>query len=162
MRHVVNGKRNRGRQGRSKPSNQRNQSYDSSGPDGKVRGTANQVFEKYQGLARDAHTAGDRVSAENYSQHAEHYFRIINTMAQNDRNRQQANGSPEAGAVSGRGNGGGRGQPDPSHRGGARNKPEAVIDQPEVKTAAPHKAETEPPRGNGDASGDAAPEAAKT
>ena len=137
MRNVVNGKRNRGRQGRSKPSNSRNQSYDSSGPDGKVRGTANQVFEKYQALARDAQVADDRVGAENYSQHAEHYFRIMNTMAQNDRNRQQASGAPEAGAANGQGNanGNGRGQSDHARRGRARNKPEAVTDKP---GGAPH------------------------
>lgn len=55
----------------------RHQNYDSSGPDVRIRGNAFQVYEKYQALARDAHTAGDRVAAENYLQHAEHYYRII-------------------------------------------------------------------------------------
>ena len=53
-------------------------SYDSNGPDGKVRGTAQQVLEKYQALGRDATSAGDRVSAEAYFQFAEHYYRLVN------------------------------------------------------------------------------------
>ena len=51
--------------------------YDSSGPDIKIRGTAQHIAEKYAALARDAQSAGDRVMAENYLQHAEHYNRII-------------------------------------------------------------------------------------
>jgi hypothetical protein len=51
--------------------------YDSSGPDVKIRGTAQHIAEKYAALARDAQSAGDRVMAENYLQHAEHYNRII-------------------------------------------------------------------------------------
>jgi len=55
----------------------RHQSFDSNCGDLRVRGNAWQVYEKYQNLARDATSSGDRVSAENYLQHAEHYFRII-------------------------------------------------------------------------------------
>lgn len=51
--------------------------YDSSGPDVKIRGTAQTIAEKYMALARDAMSSGDRVMAENYLQHAEHYNRII-------------------------------------------------------------------------------------
>ncbi|OHV82012.1 DUF4167 domain-containing protein [Rhizobium sp. LCM 4573] len=51
--------------------------YDSSGPDLKIRGTAQHIAEKYSALARDAQSSGDRVMAENYLQHAEHYNRII-------------------------------------------------------------------------------------
>lgn len=51
--------------------------YDSNGPDVKVRGSAQQVAEKYVQLSRDAQSAGDRVMAENYMQHAEHYYRIL-------------------------------------------------------------------------------------
>src|SRR5471030_709791 len=54
-------------------------SYESNGPDVKIRGNAHHVAEKYLQLARDAHTGGDPVSAENYLQHAEHYFRLIAT-----------------------------------------------------------------------------------
>jgi hypothetical protein len=52
-------------------------SYESNGPDVKVRGTAQHIAEKYMTLARDAQSSGDRVMAENYLQHAEHYNRII-------------------------------------------------------------------------------------
>lgn len=55
----------------------RHQTFDSNGPDVRVRGNAWQVYEKYQSLARDATSSGDRVMAENYLQHAEHYYRII-------------------------------------------------------------------------------------
>jgi hypothetical protein len=51
--------------------------YESNGPDVKIRGSAQQIAEKYANLARDAQSAGDRVMAENYLQHAEHYNRII-------------------------------------------------------------------------------------
>ncbi|GHC76103.1 hypothetical protein GCM10010136_26490 [Limoniibacter endophyticus] len=51
--------------------------YESNGPDVKIRGSAQQVAEKYMTLARDAQSSGDRVMAENYLQHAEHYNRII-------------------------------------------------------------------------------------
>lgn len=60
-----------------KGSNPLTRTYDSSGPDIKIRGTAQHVAEKYATLARDAQSAGDRVMAENYLQHAEHYNRII-------------------------------------------------------------------------------------
>lgn len=55
----------------------RHQVFDSNGPDVRIRGSAWQVYEKYQALARDAQAAGDRVKVENYLQHAEHYYRII-------------------------------------------------------------------------------------
>ncbi len=54
-----------------------NRVFDSSGPEGKVRGTPQQIIEKYQQLFRDAQLAGDRVAAENFQQHAEHYARIL-------------------------------------------------------------------------------------
>jgi hypothetical protein len=57
---------------------QRNQTYDSNGPDVRIRGNAHQVLEKYLAMARDAASQGDRISAENFYQHAEHYFRVIN------------------------------------------------------------------------------------
>ena len=68
-------KRSRGRGRRQQ--NPLNRSYDSNGPEVRVRGTASQVYEKYQSLARDAVASGDRVMAENLQQHAEHYYRII-------------------------------------------------------------------------------------
>ena len=56
---------------------QRNQSFDSNGPEGRVRGSATQVLERYLAQARDAQTAGDGVLAENLFQHAEHYYRVL-------------------------------------------------------------------------------------
>jgi hypothetical protein len=60
----------------------RNHVFDSVGPDLRIRGTAQQLFEKYLQLGRDASSSGDRVMAESYFQYAEHYFRILNAMAQ--------------------------------------------------------------------------------
>ncbi len=60
----------------------RNHVFDSSGPDVRIRGTAQQLFEKYLQLGRDATGSGDRVMAESYFQHAEHYFRILNAINQ--------------------------------------------------------------------------------
>ena len=51
--------------------------FDSSGPDVKIRGTAAHIFDRYCQLARDANASGDRIAAENYLQHAEHYYRIM-------------------------------------------------------------------------------------
>lgn len=76
MRQGQNPKRARGRGGR-RPQNQINRTMDSNGPDVKIRGTAQHIFEKYQALARDAQSSGDRIGSENYLQHAEHYFRLI-------------------------------------------------------------------------------------
>jgi len=71
-------KRSRGHRGNSRrQSGGRNFNFESSGPQGKIRGTASQVIEKYQSLGRDALTFGDRVAAENYFQHAEHYYRVM-------------------------------------------------------------------------------------
>ena len=71
--------RNRGGGGRQ-PQNT-NRAFDSNGPEGvKVRGNPQNVFEKYQQLARDANASGDRVLGENYLQHAEHYFRLLRTL----------------------------------------------------------------------------------
>lgn len=69
-------KRSRGRGRRPQQSNH-NRAFDSTGPDVKIRGTAAHVYEKYLQLARDAGSMGDRVMAENYLQHAEHYYRIV-------------------------------------------------------------------------------------
>ena len=67
----------------------RNHVFDSNGPDLRVRGTAQQLFEKYLQLGRDATSSGDRVMAEGYFQHAEHYFRILNAMNQAAQQNQQ-------------------------------------------------------------------------
>src|SRR3954454_7626098 len=67
----------------------RNHVFDSSGPDLRVRGTSQQLFEKYLQLGRDATSGGDRVTAESYFQHAEHYFRILNAINQAAQQNQQ-------------------------------------------------------------------------
>lgn len=82
MRQGANPRRSRSRSNgngnRGKQIPLRLQTFDSNGPEGRIRGNAFQVFEKYQALARDAAASGDRISAENLFQHAEHYFRIFN------------------------------------------------------------------------------------
>ncbi len=70
----------------------RNHVFDSNGPDLRIRGTAQQLFEKYLQLGRDATSGGDRVMAEGYFQHAEHYFRILNAMNQAAQQSQQNGG----------------------------------------------------------------------
>jgi Domain of unknown function (DUF4167) len=55
------------------------QTVDSNGPNVKIRGTPHQIFERYVALAPEASTSGDRVAAENLYQHAEHYFRVMNS-----------------------------------------------------------------------------------
>ena len=71
--------RSRAKNNRNRPSggNVVNRVFDSSGPEGKVRGTPQQIIDKYNQLARDAQLANDRVAAENFQQHAEHYLRML-------------------------------------------------------------------------------------
>ncbi|MDX1402847.1 MAG: DUF4167 domain-containing protein, partial [Kiloniellales bacterium] len=74
------GRRMRGRPNRNKNygAPNRNSNFESNGPDGRVRGNASQVYEKYLTLGREAVAAGDRVMAEAFYQHAEHYYRLMN------------------------------------------------------------------------------------
>ncbi|MEO1150229.1 MAG: DUF4167 domain-containing protein [Pseudomonadota bacterium] len=81
----------RGRNQRRRQGMNVNRALDSNGPDVRIRGTANQIYDKYQTLARDASSAGDRVKAENYLQHAEHYFRLIKSMQPQNTQNQNAN-----------------------------------------------------------------------
>ncbi len=78
MKHNQNNRRQRSRGNGRRYPNQRGGAFESNGPEVKVRGTAQQVLEKYQSLARDAFSSGDRILAEGYLQHAEHYYRILN------------------------------------------------------------------------------------
>ena len=71
----------------------RNHVFDSNGPDLRIRGTSQQLFEKYLQLGRDAMSSADRVMAESYFQHAEHYFRILNAMNQAAQVQGQTNGA---------------------------------------------------------------------
>jgi hypothetical protein len=83
-------KRQRGRNNGRKPHMpQRSQTFDSAGPDVRIRGNAYQVLEKYLAMARDASAAGDRIAAENFYQHAEHYYRVISANGEHNRQQQQ-------------------------------------------------------------------------
>ena len=107
MRRGNNPKRSRNPRpgGRKPPSG--NRSLESSGPEGnKVRGNASQLYERYSGLARDAHSAGDRIAAEGYLQYAEHYYRVLNAAIQ----QQRHNGANGGG--NGRASGNGQGEVD--------------------------------------------------
>lgn len=95
----------------------RNHVFDSNGPDLRIRGTSQQLFEKYLQLGRDATSSGDRVMAESYFQHAEHYFRILNAM--NQAAQAQQGGQPMA--------------PNGQHRRG--NEPQDEQDEPDQDSA---------------------------
>ena len=103
MRNGQNKHRMRGRNrgssggGGGKGHNPLTRVYESNGPDVKIRGTANHVAEKYIQLARDATASGDPVAAENYYQHAEHYFRLIAAAQEQFRQTQPYQQRPEGG-----------------------------------------------------------------
>jgi hypothetical protein len=99
MRQGSNGRRPRGRPQRKQHGGApRHGNFDSSGPEGRIRGNAHQVYEKYIGLARDATSAGDRIAAETYYQYAEHYYRIVNV-----RTDPKPNGDGQSGRRDGNG-----------------------------------------------------------
>ena len=77
MRSSKSRSRNKTNRNRSPLGNVVNRVFDSSGPEGKVRGTPQQIIDKYNQLARDAQLGNDRVAAENFQQHAEHYLRML-------------------------------------------------------------------------------------
>ena len=93
MRQNQNAKRSRGRGRRSGNSGQnsfnRNTTFESNGPEGRLRGNAQQLFEKYTSLAHDAQSAGDRVLFEANSQFADHYYRIQQSILANAEQRRQ-------------------------------------------------------------------------
>jgi hypothetical protein len=109
-----------------------NRALDSNGPDVRIRGTAQQIYDKYLALARDAQSSGDRVKAENYLQHAEHYFRVLRSVqgappvSQFDQN-QDGDLDSDQPAI------GGDRPPQPSFGGVDQIGPDAAFDeQPEV------------------------------
>lgn len=108
----------------------RNHVFDSNGPDVRIRGTAQQLFEKYLQLGRDATSSGDRVMAEGYFQHAEHYFRILNAMNQAAQQNQQPNGQYQRRQYQGGGEDGAQpaGEPDETEPRAA-----GMGDQPEAR-----------------------------
>jgi len=133
MRQGPNTRRSRGRGPRKPHISAKQQTFDSNGPDVRVRGNAYQVLEKYLAMARDATSAGDRIAAENYLQHAEHYYRLINAntdhhgqngrarpMGRPDPNGHDAHGGMPAGAAArgdGSGDPPGGGDDDPTDEG---------------------------------------------
>jgi hypothetical protein len=131
-------KRQRGRHNGRKPHHSqphnpnlpiRSQTFDSNGPDVRVRGNAFQILEKYVALARDAQAAGDRVAAENYFQHAEHYFRLINESGgyqQQQQQRQHGNPGFQGGGAQGGDPRLGAGM-DPAAGGAAQVQPAAQV-----------------------------------
>lgn len=117
MKHGSNPRRARSRGNGKRPPSRGSNSFESSGPETKIRGSAQQVHDKYLALARDAGSADDRIAAESYLQYADHYYRII----QEQRNAQeQRNVSRNAQARGGR----------DRHQG---SKPEAVPEAPSSK-----------------------------
>ncbi len=100
MKHNASNRRprnNRNNRGRSGGGNGRSQVFDSNGPEVRIRGTANQICEKYLTLAKDARSSGDFVVAEGYLQHAEHYQRVINSFeeAQAQQRQQREQNKPD-------------------------------------------------------------------
>ncbi|WP_298433866.1 DUF4167 domain-containing protein [uncultured Jannaschia sp.] len=143
MRSSKSRSRNKNRNNRPQGGNIVNRVFDSSGPEGKVRGTPAQIIEKYNQLARDAQLSGDRVAVENFQQHAEHYTRILaaaqkemdarqqqNQQNQGGQNGQQGGQQNGQGGGNGNQNGGGQqvgqqngGQPQQNNQGGQDGPP---------------------------------------
>jgi Domain of unknown function (DUF4167) len=153
-------KRQRGRGRGGKPGgghhnpHQPNRTLESSGPETKVRGPASHIYERYLQLARDAQSSGDRVMAENYLQHAEHYFRVLRAMQPAGPPQPQANTDrfgnnmdyDDEDAGSDNENGGGNGD------GGGEQQAAAAEngDQPEVEFPAGQQGQQEFNRGGGE------------
>ena len=130
-----------------------NRVFDSSGPEGKVRGTPQQIIDKYQQLTRDAQLAGDRVAAENFQQHAEHYMRMLSEaqreleakreqqdrenrerQAQRDQERAERAAAADAQDPSD--------APQPDVKDDAAGDDNLVVETPEEKTAKPKRKST--------------------
>ncbi|MAZ19698.1 MULTISPECIES: DUF4167 domain-containing protein [Roseovarius] len=158
-----------------------NRVFDSSGPEGKVRGTPQQIIDKYNQLARDAQLAGDRVATENFQQHAEHYLRLLGAAQkeQDARREEQERQNRERQAERDRDRGdqnqqGGDAQPQAGgddHAAGESTLVETPESQPEAQPEAPkrprkprRKPKAEAGEGEGkssDQDNGAAPEAAE-
>jgi hypothetical protein len=147
-------KRMRGRNNNNhrKSQNPLTRVYESNGPDVKIRGTASHIAEKYIQLARDSQSSGDPVAAENYYQHAEHYFRLIAAAQEQFRQQnpyynqqgQQIPGGPQGAADDGYDDGDDDGQPFLG-----QNEPSYVPQQPmpqQGQPFIPRDAQPFPPR----------------
>src|SRR5262245_22853836 len=89
-------KRMRGRNHHRKNQNPMARVFESNGPDVKIRGNPSHIAEKYVQLARDAQASGDPISAENYYQHAEHYYRLIASAQEQFRQNNPHLGRPDS------------------------------------------------------------------
>ncbi len=128
MRQAQQNRRGRGRNNNNRKSqNPLTRSYESNGPDVKIRGTPSHIAEKYVAMARDALSSGDPVLAENYLQHAEHYNRIIMT----HREQQAPNADAGQGGQIGR----------------HRNPGDPIDDEQPTEERAEEAADATPPRG---------------
>lgn len=134
MRSSKNRSRSKGNRNRS-VGNIVNRVFDSSGPEGKVRGTPQQIIDKYNQLARDAQLGNDRVAFENFQQHAEHYLRMLaeaqREMEARREQQQQNNQNQQQNAQQGGGQQGGNPQgsgQQPQQGGEAKAAPEASGD----------------------------------
>ena len=140
MRQSQKGNRARNKNGRKPSGPSINRVYESSGPEGKVRGTPQQIIEKYQSLARDKATAGDRVLAESFLQHAEHYMRILTAAQATQQQHRRDEREEEEAEVD---------REDVDARGDAGNDAMAVIDgdeQPTVDIVATPESMSQPQR----------------
>ena len=178
MRSSQKSGRSRGKGNRGKPQGHSpNRVYESAGPEGKVRGTPQQIIDKYQALARDGQLSGDRVNAENFLQHAEHYARILITAqeaaAERRDQHQQSGGGQQSGqgvqpsgaaptaAIAGADAAPGAVSADQPPSDGlgaidAAQEQPALVETPESKSAAP-KPRTRRPRPKAPREADAAP-----
>lgn len=164
MRQGHQNKRGRGRS--RKNSNPLSRNYESNGPDVKIRGSASHIAEKYASLARDAQSSGDPVSAENYWQHAEHYYRIIQAAEAQSKTQNPGtnNGAQKRGNGDGR-----RGHGPAQNANGAENRkdatspesaaqPNAVGEKADAEGAKPARRNT---RSSGASNGNAKAEASE-
>jgi len=124
--------RNKNQNNRRPTGNVINRVFDSSGPEGKVRGTPQQIIEKYQMLARDAQLAGDRVAAENFQQHSEHYTRLLSEAMREQNERREQHEAQQQNTQNNQNN-----QGQPQNQGGqgqqARHYSRDRDDQPDVQ-----------------------------
>jgi hypothetical protein len=138
MRQPGKNNRQRGRGRRNGNGNiNRNTTLDSNGPDVRLRGNAFQLYEKYVSLANDASAAGERISAEAYFQHADHYFRVHSTIiaATEERRTNFANGQNNSGQDQAQDASAGDTQPAPVKEVAAEEKPSSDADAADEETA---------------------------
>jgi hypothetical protein len=160
MRSSKNRSRSKGNRNRS-VGNIVNRVFDSSGPEGKVRGTPQQIIDKYNQLTRDAQLSNDRVAAENFQQHAEHYLRMLaeaqremdakRDAQQQQHNNQQGNNQQGNNQQGGGDGGGGGNKNNRRNRDRDRDQPQGGADQSQPQQQQPEAAAPAPEQGSFDA-----------